>query len=328
MLAILADAIYIDNIKIENGTMANSILLETLQYVGFPESDIHWFTHVLLETVEPDAHSWDNIMDLVKEYNFSSVFDRCERNPLRFSRDTVEAPSLNNLFNFVSLILYMEKNGIHTFLDLKNQQDLMDGFVSGECLSPTMEHDLIHWMERISCPVVGRNNSTQILQFSACTICTVHLMYNVWNFSTLLKSLSQIEKSPHDNLFTLEMKRSLVKASNDMIGNGQCVSLTRHNPLTVPMNELETMLRKLNFSSITIYKIFDIVGPRCHLHRLIECKTSINACNTISKNDVATLMKAIVYMETHNYCEADVDKVSDFPVSQFHEWASNHSYVS
>ena len=58
VLAILADAICIDNTKIENGTMANSILLETLQYVGFRESDIHWFTHVLLETVEAPCHSY------------------------------------------------------------------------------------------------------------------------------------------------------------------------------------------------------------------------------------------------------------------------------
>ena len=307
--------------------MAETVLTSVLRNAGFPDDDIQWFSRLLDGELETNASTWDNMMDLLQEHNFSGLFHAFEGNYSEFSSDSVKPPTLNNLFNFVSLMAQMKIHGVDSFSDFLNQEDLIDDFINGDW-PPTMAHDVMHWMERISCPVVGRNGSAKIMQFSACAICSVNVMFGVFDFKSLIQNLTKMENTPADSVLSLEMKRSLVKAAYDVIGDGECVPLARHNPLTVPMNELETLLRKLNLGCSTIYKVIDVVGPRCHFHRLVQCKASINACDDITKSDVATLIKAIVYMETHHYCEACVDKVSDFPVSEFHQWATNYEYVS
>ena len=308
--------------------MAESVSKNILHHVGYAANDVEWFTHLVIDKVDLNSCTWESMIDIFKDHNFSSLYHEFDGQGLRFSRDVMESPTLTNLFSFVSLLVYMEIEGVDSFSEMQNRTDIIECFKDGELLPPTMVDELVLWMERISCPVVGMNGTTKTSQFSACSICGVHSLCDVWDFNTLLRSLEKMSNSSCHAMLSLEAKRSLIKATRDVIGNGECVSLTRHNPLIVPMNELEQMLRKLNISHATIFCILDIVGPRCYLNRLIECKASVNARKDIAQNDLAAFMKAIVYMESNDCCEAIVDKFSEFPVSEFREWASNHDYVS
>ena len=90
--------------------------------------------------------------------------------------------------------------------------------------------------------------------------------------------------------------------------------------MRVPMNELEAWLTRLGFRNCDVHVLHDIVGPRSLYHRLVASKVHIISSSRLQKGQKVLTLKAIVYMEQHNYCECDIDKISKFPYLDFNNW--------
>ena len=300
---------------------------QSLGLYGFGDSEVKYLVCVLPEeeAEDPDGYSLERLKGSIKPHDFEGILEEF-RGGGKYQPDPMPAnpPTMDTVVNFVSLLAFMEINGEDTFDSVRRNYELLDRWRNMSVGRPDCVFRC--WMERICCPVVSSDGEVEVQQFTPFQICLMNQLHGIHDCDSLSAKLDEVKNSTDHGLVSLDQKRALVKAFEDLIEHDE-VDMVSHHPLGVPMKELEVFLLKLGFTNCDVYVMHDIVGPRSLFHRLVAAKISIMSSGRLETEKKRLILKAIVYMENHDYCQSAIDKVAEFPFSQFKEWAKNQLVV-
>lgn len=263
-----------------------------------------------------DAYSVARMLASINGYDSEGLLAEFQPDGVFQSRATKRA-TMDMVMKFISLIAFMHVNGEDNFDSFRRNYDLRNEWRDKAITQP--EYIFLRWMERICCPVRDSNGHVEVQQFSPFLICALNQVFGVYDCDSLGEKLTDIANSTDHRFLSLDQKRCLVKAFDDLLDD-EDTNMCNHFPMKVPMYELDVWLTRLGFRNCDVHVLHDIVGPRSLYHRLVASKVNIISCSRLTKGQKVLILKAIVYMEEHTYCGCDVDKISNFPYSDFDDW--------